>query len=71
MMMRIESCAFHTCNKPCSIELKKCGGCTCHNMNWSKLESGSTLTKKLEIYEPKSIKSDVVTRQSKRRNGLK
>lgn len=70
--MRIDSCAFHSCAKPCSLELKGCGGCTCHNMNWEKAGNwDAILSKQIVIKSYEESTSSVVTRQSKRRNKLK
>ena len=70
MILHTKSCAFHSCARPCSLELKSCGGCTCHNMNWEKATYGddSIINKVITIdYGTKELASKDVRRRSKRR----
>jgi len=70
MILRTKSCAFHSCARPCSLELKSCGGCTCYNMNWEKAIYGddSIINKVITInYDAKELASKALKRRSTRR----
>ena len=42
------SMAYHCCAKPCSKDLRSCGGCTCHNINTQK--GWDSIVKSKNIY---------------------
>jgi hypothetical protein len=46
----VEYCKYHSCDKPCSNELRSMGGCMCNTMNWGKASGEDAIIRNKLIF---------------------